>query len=196
MSDEITELNDADEISRCIIYDRAFSEDVHVNNHLWQFDGAGSGPDGAYHQSAVLRRLAPTDGDVHKIGCDIAEKQNSVKQPPPGPERRYYCGFRTAIYGTLPKSEALFSIVLTHQPENGQVAHVDVALTVHVTGKNARANQRTNAGVALAKKFDFPKRHRCACDIGDVEHPFIKCGEDCLERELDDFLPLPWPMIE
>jgi hypothetical protein len=40
---------------------------------------------------------------VHRIGCKIAASQNErAGHPPPGPKRRYYCGFRSASYASLP----------------------------------------------------------------------------------------------
>ncbi|KGB51730.1 hypothetical protein FG91_04094 [Sphingopyxis sp. LC81] len=182
------EITDADEISRCIIFDRAFQDEIHVDEYLWRFDGKS--PEGVYRESAVLRRLAPTPDDVHRIGCGIAAIQNERKQQPTGPSRRYYCGFRTAPYVALPKAGEGFFIIFTADGE-GDAAHVDVALNVTVDGRNARANCRTNAGLALAEHFGPPAPHRCECDVGDGNHPFSLWGEQCLYGGLRD----KWPQL-
>ena len=185
------EITDADEISRCIIFDRAFDNDLHVDEMLWRF--GQTMPDGASHESAVLRRLAPLAEDVHRIGCGIAAAQNARKQEPqPGPTRRYYCGFRTASYASLPKVGEGYHIRFTNDGEDGEDAHVDVALTVTVDGKSAKANTRTNAGLALAEHFGPPAPHRCLCDEADECHPFSLWGEDCLISGLRD----RWPGLQ
>ena len=182
------EITDADEISRCIIFDRAFEQEMHVDHLLWRFESKTD--DGVYHESAILRRLAPLQEDVHRIGCQIAAAQNERKPHRPGPKRRYYCGFRTAAYRTLPKEGEGFRVAFIHD-EKGDVAHVDVALTVTVEGKNARATCRTDAGLSLAEQFGKPSAHRCECDEGDEHHPFSLWGEGCLTDGLRD----RWPAL-
>ena len=175
-----------DIISRCIIFDRAFNHDIHVDEFLWRFES--SKEDGTYHESAVLRRLAVADNDVHAIGCNIAESQNIRKNLEPGPRRRYYCGFRSACYGDLPTGGEDFSISITNVPENDEESHVDVALTLHVpntkANKNKRANKRTDAGLALAEHFGSATPHRCECDACDHFHPFDRYGLECLNSGL------------
>ncbi len=184
------QIDEADEISRCIIFDRAFEQNIHVDEFLWQFESSGA--DGNYHQSAVLRRLAPEPSDVHAIGCAIAASQNARKnEPPPGPNRRYYCGYRTASVASLPKQGDGYEIVLTNVPEDGEEAHVDVALIISVAGKNARAARRTDAGLALAEHFGPPEAHRCQCDDEDDQHPFSLWGEECLTVGMRD----RWPAL-
>lgn len=184
------EITGADEISRCIIFDRAFDQDLHVDALLWRFESKT--PDGVYHESAVLRRLAPQADDVHRIGCAIAATQNArKKEPEPGRKRRYYCGFRTASYASLPKAGEGFIVALTNVPEGGEDAHVDVAVTITAEGSNARANCRTNAGLALAEHFGPPASHRCECDLTDEHHPIALWGEDCLLVGLKD----RWPSL-
>lgn len=185
------EIDDADEISRCIIFDRAFEDDLHVDALLWRFESKDD--DGVYHESAVLRRLAPEEADVHRIGCGIAAAQNArKKEPEPGPRRRYYCGFRTASYASLPSEGEGFIIAITNMPEGGEDAHVDVALTVTAESKNARAVSRTDAGLALAEQFGPPAPHRCECDIADDLHPFSRWGAECLLSGLRD----RWPSVQ
>jgi len=182
------EITDADEISRCIVYDRAFDHSLHVDEFLWRFENTQS--DGASHESGVLRRLAPDAEDVHRIGCGIAANQNERKNnPPPGQGRRYYCGFRTASYASLPTTGNGYYITITNVPENGEESHVDVALTVTVEGKNAKAVRRTDAGIALAEQFGPPAAHRCDCDVGDDQHPFALWGPECLVSGLRDRWP-------
>ncbi len=176
-------ITDADEISRCIIFNRAFKDDIHVDGYLWRFDN--SDDDGISHESAVLRRLAPDPPHVHNIGCEIAAEQNERRQTPPGPKRRYYCGFRTASYASLPKSGENYEVTFTVDGE-GHDAHVDVALKILVDGKSARAVCRTNAGLELAEQFGLPAPHRCECDAGDDHHPFGRWGDDCLTDGLKD----------
>lgn len=180
----------SDEISRCIIFARFFDGEVHTDELLWKFEG--SGEDGKTHESAVLRRLAPVPSDVHDIGCGIAAKQNEDRnQPDPGPKRRYYCGFRTAAVASLPTGGDGYTIEIMNSPEHGVDAHVDVALTVLVTGRSARAARRTDAGLAMAEQFGPPEAYQCECDIGDGEHPLIKFGPECLVSGLKD----RWPHV-
>jgi len=189
------EITAADEIARCIIFDRAFEEDVHVDGVLWIFES--SDDEGIYHESAVLRRFAPLSEDVHKAGCKIAAKQNARKSEQyakrgkavPDTARRFYCGYRSASYASLPKAGDGYLIEITHSPEDGEEAHVDVALTVTVEGRNARATRRTNAGLALADHFGRPEAHRCPCDADDNYHPFSRWGEKCLFVGLRDAWP-------
>ncbi|MGQ3100234.1 MAG: hypothetical protein ACT6RX_04285 [Sphingopyxis solisilvae] len=181
----ILNIDHSDEISRCIIYDRAFEHDLHVDAFLWRFESKSD--DGVYHESAVLRRLAPDGSDVHKIGCSIAATQNFRKsEPQPGPSRRYYCGFRTAAVASLPCSGEGYLVVLTHLPEDGEHAHVDVALHLTVEGRSARATCRTNAGLALAEQFGPPASHCCECDATDEYHPLALWGDECLFSGLRD----------
>src|SRR4051812_39744938 len=113
------ELNADDQISRCIIYPRAFRDRIPVDELLWQFEQSAA--DGASHQSGVLRRLAPKDEDVHRIGCSIAAAQNDRAGSPPSgsAKRRYYCAFRNARYGDLPLEDDGYRLVITNVPENG-----------------------------------------------------------------------------
>jgi hypothetical protein len=185
------EINESDEISRCIIYDRAFDHDVHVDEHLWRFDSTS-------RESAVLRRLAPNAEDVHEIGCGIAAHQNERKgNPSPGNSRRYYCGFRTASVASLPTAGDGYSIAITHSPEGGVDAHVDVALTIFVEGKNARAVRRTDAGLAMAEQFGPPEPYICDCDRGDNHHPIARWGTECLTGGINGRWPgLVLPLTE
>lgn len=168
-----------DLISRCIIYARAFDGEVHVNSRLWPF--GASGEDGAAHESGVLRRLAADDIQVHRIGCQIAAGQNAAKgEPPSGPNRRYYCGFRTARCGDLLMMGEGYHIVLTNVAENGEESHVDIALFITVEGKNARANRRTDAGLSFAEAFGPAVPFVCECDSLDDHHPINRFGVKCL----------------
>ena len=170
---------DNDEIARCVIYDRLFQGDIHVDEMLWPFQQSKA--DGAAHESAVLRRIAITSGDVHRIGCKTSETQNNRKgNPPPGKTRRYYCGFRNALVSNLILVGNNYRIVLTNLPENDEEAHIDVALFIYAEGKSHRANVRSEAGLALAEGFGPPEPHVCDCDRNDEEHPVIKHGEACL----------------
>lgn len=168
-----------DLISRCILYARAFDGDLHIDEKLWPF--GASGADGASHESGVLRQLATEDAEVHRIGCNIASGQNADKgEPPPGPQRRYYCGFRTARYGDLTLAGDGYYLLVTNIPENGEEAHVDIALFITVQGKNARATRRTVAGLSFAEAFGPAVPYICDCDRADEHHPINKFGEKCL----------------
>lgn len=176
-----------DEISRCIIFDRAFEGDVHVDSRLFRFESRNDA-DGSYHESGVLRRLAAKIEEVHLIGCLIAETQNARKAvpPPPGLERRYYCGFRTALYSQLPTLGNGYTITITHSPEDGIDAHVDFQLAFDppLTSKSARATRRTDAGLAIAEQFGCAEPHCCDCDKGDEHHPLLKWGPRCLDGQI------------
>ncbi len=173
----VGEIEAADRISRCIIYHRFFEGNVHVNDLLFNFGQAKA--DGAAHESAVLRSLAPTDADVHRIGCKIVAKQNDLPATKQS-DRRYYCGFRTADVNALPLEGDGYRIELTNVEELGEKAHVDVALRIFVTGSNPRATRRTAAGMALAEKFGPVSPHICPSDNDDPGHPIIRWGVQCL----------------
>lgn len=193
----LVQLSAEDEISRCIIFDRAFEQTIHTDKFLWRFEKTGE--DGASHESAVLRRFAPLPEDVHRIGCKIAAEQNERKgQPPPGIGRRYYCGFRSAVFGELQLAGDGYSIEISHRPEGGEEAHLDVALTVTAQGKSAKATRRTDAGLALAEAFGDATHGRCECDIADNQHPFELWGTECLavgieSQSAKSGLLLPFP---
>ncbi len=179
-----------DEVSRCIIYDRFFSGNIHLDSHLFIFGQAGS--DGAAHESLILRCLAPDDEDVHRAGCRITERQNTRKgQPPSGPDRRYYCGFRNARVSDLELVGDDYVVTLSNIEEYGEVAHVDVALQISVKGKSARGTRRTAAGLALAEAFGPPIPHICPCDALDAEHPIVRLGVECLTSGLRN----RWPTL-
>lgn len=185
------EITDDDEVSRCIIFDRFFNQNIHTDALLWQFGAQGD--DGATHESGVLRRIASLSQDVHLIGCRIAAIQNEKRSnPPPGPKRRYYCGFRTARVGDLPRTGEHYSLAISNVEEFGEKAHVDFALTISATGKNARATIRTDVGLALAEQFSAPEPHQCECDLPDDQHPLQKFGPDCLIAGLKN----RWPDLQ
>lgn len=176
------EVNPADAIARCLIYSQLFDGDIHVDQRLWAFQK--SGDDGASHLSGVLRSLAPTDADVHKKGCAIARRQNADRgEPERGPTRKYYCGHRTAKVSELPLEGEGYKVRLTNEEENGDPAHVDVALYVYADSKSARNTIKANAGMALAEVFGPPIPHVCHEDNGDEQHP-LRRMPDCLTAGL------------
>ncbi|BCA60958.1 hypothetical protein HMP09_0192 [Sphingomonas sp. HMP9] len=186
----------SDRIARCLIYPQLFKGNIHANSKLWEFGKREE--DGGSHQSAVLRRLAETSAEVHRIGCKIATAQNdNLKErlspaPIPLDKKRYYCGFRDATVGALLEGTDEYRISIKSLPEFGEEAHVDVGLFI-ATGvpKNRHANLRTDAGLALAFHFSPASPHLCECDNGDDNHPFVKIGTD----SLPDVLPGPWQGI-
>lgn len=184
----VAQIELADTIARCLIYNRFFPGNIHTDKILFSF--GASGPDGKAHESAVLRSLTPQEGDVHRAGCKIAASQNLARgEPPPGPERKYYCGFREACVGEMQLEDETWRVVLTNVPEHGEDAHVDVALELLVEGRSARSVARTDAGLALAEAFGPPLPHVCACDAADEEHPLVRLGPECLTSGLKDRWP-------
>jgi hypothetical protein len=177
------EILDTDEICRCIIFDRAFQQELHVNEFLWRFDSSRNAS-GDYEESGVLRRLAPMDDDVHHFGCGLAAGQNEKNQPESGPKRRYYCGFRVAKFRNLPEDTDKYSISYI----NDEGAHVAVILSIKVTSRSARANCRTDAGLALAEQFGPPVPFICDCDANDQNHPINLWGEACLFKSINNFV--------
>lgn len=172
-----------DRLSRCIVYARFFDGNFHTDSVLWSFGKTQA--DGASHESAVLRRLAVNDDEVHRIGCNIAAGQNEKRgSPPPGETRRYYCGFRSAVVGDIPKTGEGFRITIVNLPEDGEESHVDVALWLDDGPKSQKATWRTNAGLVLAERFDKPVAHVCACDEKDGFHPLNRWGQECLTAKL------------
>ena len=167
-------------ISRCIIFNKAFRSGIHVDEVLFVFSTRSN--DGASHESGVLRRLAPNDTDVHRIGCDIAAAQNArASDPDPGPRRRYYCGFRTAVVANLPVKGEGYAIALALIEEGGEPSHVDIAVTVSAASKNERATAKTEAGLAMAEAFGPAVEHVCDIDASDDFHP-IHLDPLCLRR--------------
>ncbi len=165
-----------DEVSRCIIFKKAFISGIHVDEVLFVF------PDSP-RESGVIRRLASKDSDVHRIGCKIARGQNTrLGNPPPGPKRRYYCGFRTAEVSAMVLSGNDYVISLTHQPEGGEESHVDfeINLAAGLT-RNERATTKLEAGLILAEAFGAAVAHICEEDQQDGEHP-INRDPSCLTR--------------
>ena len=174
---------DEDIISRCIIFDRAFLGSEHIDGYLFRFEGS-SKVDGASHESAVLRRLAPMDADVHAIGCKIAAVQNARKgEPPRGPKRRYYCGFRSARVKDLQLCGDQYTVVLDNDGEGAEPAHVDVALVVASSDRSEKATIITEAGLALAEVFGAATPHVCYMDVDDTAHP-INRDPQCLNRRV------------
>lgn len=184
------EISDDDSVSRCIVYNKFFRDDVHTDELLWQFGQSDSS--GAAHESGVLRSLAPAIDEVHEIGCRIVSIQNErLQSPAPGDKkRRYYCGCRTARVGDLPKEEEGFKLALSLVEENGIKAHVDFALTVLGETKSARAVNRTNAGLALAECFGDTEPHICSCDVEDRLHPIARLGPECVSARKHSALRL------
>jgi len=187
------EIAPEDSVSRCIIWDKAFSGTLHLDEFLFVFGSRGE--DGGAHESGVLRSLASADDDVHRIGCGIAAAQNDrLGDPARGPRRRYYCGFRTARVADIPTTADRYKIVLRNIEEYGEKAHVDIALYVNADeGRNARSTLRTAAGLALAEAFGAPVIHVCDCDAEDSEQPVNKWGPDCLTSGLKDRFLNPGP---
>ena len=171
-----------DALSRCIIYDRAFKNNLHVDQVLFIFTQTQD--DGASHESGVLRSLAPSANDVNRIGCSIAHSQNARKQfPPPGPDRRYYCGFRTAIVGDLQLQGDGYEVKLSLDNEGGEPAHVDIALFVTGKSKSERATIKADAGLTLAEVFGPAEEHICEADANDQNHPLIRYPT-CLSADI------------
>ncbi|MGY4281489.1 hypothetical protein ACVWXO_000709 [Bradyrhizobium sp. LM2.7] len=185
------EISDDDHVSRCIVYNKFFRDDIHTDELLWQFGQSDSS--GAAHESGVLRSLAPSLDEVHGIGCKIVAIQNErLQNPAPGDKkRRYYCGCRTARAGDLPKEEEGFTLALSLVEEHGLKAHVDFALTVKGDTKSARAVNRTNAGLALAECFGETEAHVCDCDRDDMMHPIARFGPECVIVRRHGSLSLP-----
>ena len=176
---------ESDLISRCIVYAKAFQDNIHINQHLFVFSSAK--PDGASHESCVSRVVAITDAEVHAFGCDLAKKQNiDRKEPERGPKRRYYCGFRTSKYGDLRLTGDKYDIVLTLDGENGNRAHIDVALTVQSHDRNERNTIKLDAALHFAAAFGPATPFVCEEDAGDVHHPVVK-NPLCLDEAGPDF---------
>lgn len=164
-------ISDNDVIARCIIYPGAFKGGVHVDEALVPFSSRDA--DGASHVSGVLRRLAPADQDVHRIGCKISAAQN-VRGNLPSDRRRYYCGFRDALRSDIVFEHPDVTLRIELDNEGDEPAHVDIALTVNVDNKSARNTLKAAVALALAEIFGSATPHICADDIFDQNHPLSK----------------------
>lgn len=139
--------------------------------------------------SGVWRRKAPKEADVHAIGCDIAKsananqskkrlKQGLSEETIPGEDRKYYCGFREASKALLEVRTDRFSVKITHLPEGGLDAHVEIKLTVNAGVQKAVA--MIEASMAMSRVLGGPFAHTCAGDAGDQKHPLVLVGPACL----------------
>ncbi|WP_156347312.1 MULTISPECIES: hypothetical protein [unclassified Sphingomonas] len=181
-----------DVVARCLIYPQLFLGNIQANEKLWEFGKRAA--DGASHQSAVLRRLAPQASDVHRIGCKIAASGNArlferiAPEQIPLEKKRYYCGYKEAVASNLQINGDEYRVELRSLPEFGEEAHVDVALFINENvPKNKQANLRTAVGVALALQFGTATPHICENDKDDTNHPIRRLGAGCLGS-----LPGPW----
>ncbi|WP_206240389.1 hypothetical protein [Novosphingobium terrae] len=177
-----------DELARSLIFKRFFPGNIHTDASLWAFGATEA--DGKAHESGLALSLAPTSDALHRAGCAIAAAQNKTKgEPEPGPLRRYYCGYRQARVSDLPLEGETYAVTLNIDGATDISAHVDVALSYKVEGKNPRANARTKAGMALAEAFGPAVPYICTCDSTDKEHPLVKNGLDCLTSAFVDRWP-------
>lgn len=181
----LVNINMDDTISRCLIYNKFFRNGKAAKDLLWKVHPT-SGDGGIYHESGVLRRIATTDQEVHKIGCDIAAFQNSRvigkkkdkwKQEE---HQKYYCGFSSGSLEELEFENDYYKIKFTLLPEHGVESHVDVMVEVKGETQDDRDYGRSEASLALAEVFGVPVPYRCECDTNDVLHPFKRFGCDCL----------------
>jgi hypothetical protein len=164
-----------DSISRYVIFSVNFDGDIHTDSMLFPISGRKD--DGFYHWSGILRSLAKSDEQVHNIGCATAATQNKNRQDPPsGPTRRYYCGFRTAIANDL---DLTFDDCIL-EIENDHDQQVDIRIMVAIKGTSAMATARTNVLLAIAEVFTEHSPHVCEIDRLDAEHPLNKFGINCL----------------
>lgn len=171
-----------DEIARCIIFPKAFQGAVHTDEVLFVF--TQSGADGASHESGVLCRLAPSDADIHSVGCGIAAFQNGrANIEPESEKRRYYCGFRKALARHVEMIGDKFRITLNLDGEGGQAAHVDIALIVDSDSRSERTAIKVEAGMTLAEAFGSPVPHICDVDADNPRHP-LHADSGCLTRGL------------
>jgi hypothetical protein len=182
-----------DEIARCLIFPKAFQNAIHTDEVLLVF--GSSGEDGASHESGVLCRLAPTDREIHCMGCGIALRQNErASFATDSPKRRFYCGFRKAIAKDIAIRGDKYSVTLTLDGEGGEAAHVDLALRVESDGKNERATIKAEVALALAEVFGPAVSHICECDLENERHP-LKADPECLVRGIPRFATLQTSLL-
>lgn len=179
----------ADRLARSIIYNDAFANDAVSQDALLCFMG-NRNPDGSFDESVYLTRLITPDR-LHALGCDQAARKNirvsekRVKKgldpaPESGVDRKYYCGFATAVASVLSSPENdNYTVELSLIPEQGEESHVSVVLKPK-DGKKLVPNDRTEAGRLLALAFDETNPHLCDCDVADANHPVTKWGAGVL----------------
>lgn len=181
-------IGDGDLVARQIFYETSFEGSFVSVNKLLQFQG-NRNDDGSFDESLFLLRLT-TPPEIHDAGCSSAKSQNErvrakregkglPGEPVSGEDRRYYCGFTRASAAELKISGANYNIQLTLTPEGGMISHVAIFLRP-APQKKINANDRTEAGVKLARFFTDPNPHVCDVDAADVHHPVTKHGPGVL----------------
>lgn len=176
-----------------MIYSQHFSNSQVSELLLFGFQGSRA-PDGTKRESAVWRKYARQEEDVHNTGeamedaknARIAEKREKKgidPAAPPDDVRLYYCGFLSATAGELRIARDDWYVDILHDIEGGIRSHTTVKLSFvgdaeHDT--SARENATTEARRALARALRDPVPHVRARDSNNEHHPINRWGVDCL----------------
>jgi hypothetical protein len=149
---------------------------------------------GATLGSLALERFLPTPDHVHSYGCRLASKTNERKQASGklNPRSRsVYCGAYRLMARSVRElvgTEKLTELVaadVTHLPEDGEVAHVELRL-VFADGATNKEGTKTVIVDRLLHATTGPLRHVCDADIDLNPHPgkalATAFGGECVDR--------------
>lgn len=177
------------QLARVVIFPKCFGEGRLSNELMFDFT-SDSDHRGYKVESLFWRRYVPDDHDLHAAGCHIARERNTYRgNPPSGPKRAYYVGYRQATAADLTLVDPTFETMVEHVPiddgtdelpELAKRAHVHIALNVKAETKPLRARARTEAGSLLGAALGPVNPHVCQEDEVDGYHPLKRCP-DCLE---------------
>jgi hypothetical protein len=189
-TESVEVISDSDTLARQVIYPAAFDGALIGANALIQFLGDRN-DDGSFTESLMLERLT-TQQAIHFHGCKSAKRKNEKQrlkrekaakfpvEPVPGEDRHYYCGYTRSQAKPLYIKTARYFIDLTVEEDDGEPAHVTIALRPTDLAAKLKPNDKTEAGRLLALMFADPQPHVCAEDQNDASHPINRWGAEAL----------------
>jgi hypothetical protein len=167
---------DGDKLFRHSVRPNGFKKDAFSPRNLFRLYDQD---DGSVLASVAWQRLFPTDQHVHDYGCRLAAKQNEglvEKDRLSEKTRRIYCGAYQltarsvrALVGT-PNLEEIASSNVTHHPEDGEIAHIDLAIRINANPVNIETTKTAILDRLWAASCG-PLKHVCECDADLVPHP-------------------------
>lgn len=136
--------------------------------------------DGSIQTSLAWQRYLPTIDHVHDYGCRMAHRRNenniaagTYKEK----NRQIYCGayeMRARSIRQLFGSELLDEIAkadITHEPEEGEIAHLNVIITLRAGTSVDPENTKTAIVDRMWRASQGPATHICGRDQDVSNHP-------------------------